>query len=246
MHKHLFILLALATFSFGFSLLSNAATGLTITQVYDSVEAKKYEAEKKEYSTTVSPLIGKQVPVDTPIIVGRESRFEIKGNDYVMRAGGTSKFTSQLDGSFKFDQGVIIVQPLKPEFTLTILTSKLSFKAHGIGAFIMETTSNGGCKIIALSEKPCIEIPHQSPRELIPGNLIFLVPDKNDFGPTVDIDLYTLYSTSALLHGFNQSLEKIGRIRFGAFFQSNEVDAKSNAIVGDAPDTQNFNIMVVE
>lgn len=236
----------LNTVLFSFANSESAKLDITITQVYDNLEAKQFKESEKDYLTTSSALVGKPVPLNTPIIVGRQSRFEIAHPQYILRVGGASKFEIRNNNEFTFSQGVILVQPLSEAFKLAIRTERSFFSVSGLGTFIMETTSNGGCKIIGLSDRTSITLTGGEARTIIPGKLVFVVPNNDQFGADMDIDLHALYSTSNLIHGFDQPLERFKALRYAVFFQMHEIEGKSNALIGDAKDGENFDVILME
>ena len=83
-------------------------------------------------------------------------------------------------------------------------------------------------------------------RALVPGNLLFLLPQNQQFGPVLNIDLSVLLSTSALINRFPTPLSGTKALRASAFFQMYRIKSRSNALIGDARDANNYDVVFVK
>ena len=66
--------------------------------------------------------------------------------------------------------------------------------------------SNGGFKIIVLEGKGKATLPNGKTVRLKEGQLVFVLPGQNDFGPLLDINLEKLVAGSLLVNGFSTPL----------------------------------------
>jgi len=233
----------LLLFSFSISLLqAQASDAAKFTQVYENSE----KGAEKPSSKTQSELLGKELPTDVPIVIGQHSRVEFGKRDYLARVGGIAQFQLTSAGGIKLSRGVVLIQPVSKEFKMDFTTEKSAFSVEGAGCFQIETTTNGGCKLMLLTGISKVRIAKGNEQSLIPGNLIFLLPGKTDFGPTLDIDLGLLCSTSRLVNGFQSPLSRVKEFRAAAFFQRYRTKGKSNALIGDASNERDYQVIFVK
>jgi hypothetical protein len=221
------------------------ATGtepLVFKHVYDHSTA----AQKQQGRAQESPFLGKPMPFDTPILIGQGSRIEVENPSFLMRVGASSELQHHTDGGIALDLGSILIQPAAPHFKLSVSTKKCHFTLAGQGAFILEATSNGGCKLISLSPGCEVMLESGATRKLVPGNLVFLLPQNQQFGPVLNIDLSVLLSTSALINRFPTPLSGTKALRSAAFFQMHRIKSRSNALIGDARDANNYDVVFVK
>ena len=221
---------------------AKGAEALVFKHVYDHSLA----GPKKHDPATESPFLGKPVPLDTPILIGQGSRIEVGNPHFQMRIGASSELQYRKDGGIHFDLGALLIQPASADFKVHISTKKCGFSITGQGAFIVEATSNGGCKLISLSPQCEVAIEGGPSKKLIPGNLVFLLPQNRQFGPVINIDLSVLLATSALINGFPGPLSGAKALRASAFFQMHRIKSRSNALIGDARDANNYDVVFVK
>lgn len=225
-----------------FTFESQATDPLVFKQVYDD----QLVANKKSKSMSNSPLIGQPLPVEMPIIIGRNSRIEVANKECTARIGGASQFLLNRNNDLKLSQGAVLLVPKTSAFKISMATEKCAFSVEGVGALAIESTSNGACKIMSLSSSTTIALSGGAKKTLAPGNLLFLLPGKQEFGPIVDIDLKVLFATSTLITGFERPLERIKDIRFAAFYQNYRIKGRSNALIGDANNEKNYQVIFVK
>lgn len=217
---------------------------LTFTQVQNEDGEVKTQSQVKG-SPGGSP-VGKAVPVRLPIVVGPQTRVEFANARYVARIGGGSGFSLSPSGVLEFQQGALLLAAKGENQQVEVATAKSRFMARLSGCFIMETTSNGGCKLIGLSGRNTIVLPGGGQTVLTPGKLLFLLPEKSEFGPVVHISLPTLLSTSKLVTGFAQPLERIQDLRHASFAQNYRIKGKSKALVGDTVSDTNYQVLFLK
>jgi hypothetical protein len=208
-------------------------------QIYEGAKA---EGDRKE-AEKGSQLIGNVVPVKTALVVGHGSRVELASRQCAVRVGGGSDLQLESGGGVMLSNGAVLIQPLLEGFKTEVLTRKCEFSIDGPGCFVIETTSNGGCKVVLLSESSTVVLKNGKERKLVPGNLLFLIPEKSDFGPMVNIDLNAFRATSLLVKGFEKPLEREASIRLAAFKQNFRIKGRTNALIGDAKNADNYEVL---
>jgi hypothetical protein len=223
-------------------LYATGAEPLVFKHVYDHSTA----AQKQQGPPPTSPFLGKPMPFDTPILIGKGSRIEVENPSFLMRVGASSELQHRADGGIALDLGSVLIQPAAADFKLSVSTTKCRFSLSGQGAFILEATSNGGCKLISLSPGCEVMLESGATRKLVPGNLVFLLPENQQFGPILNIDLGVLLSTSALINRFPTPLSGTKALRSSAFFQMHRIKSRSNALIGDARDANNYDVVFVK
>ena len=228
---------ALCTTAFGNDL-------LTFTQVQnEDVEAKS--KSRGQAAPEVSP-VGQTVPTRLPIVVGPQTRVELANAHYIARVGGGSAFSLSPTGILEFEKGAVLLAAKVKNQEVELATAKSKFTVRLDGCLMMETTSNGGCKLIGLSGRNTITLEGGGKTTLAPGKLLFVLPEKSDFGPVVHISLPMLLSTSKLVNGFSQSLERIKDLRHASFAQNYRIRGRSKALVGDTISDTNYQVIFLK
>lgn len=160
--------------------------------------------------------------------------------------GGGSAFSLGPSGILEFEQGAVLLAAKGENQEVELATAKSKFMVRLNGCLIMETTSNGGCKLICLSGRNTITLKGGKQTTLAPGKLLFVLPEKSDFGPVVHISLPTLLSTSKLVNGFPQSLERVKDLRHASFAQNYRIRGRSKALVGDTISDTNYQVIFLK
>jgi hypothetical protein len=191
-------------------------------------------------------LTNTKLPLKTPIAIGVGSRIEVCNDLFVLRAGGGTTVEFLGERTLNLKNGVILLDPKGEKQEMTVKTERAEFKIGGQSCSLVETTSNGGAKVICLSGKSAVSTVAATTRSLLPGNLLFCLPDKKSFGPQLDIDLRLLQRTSLLINGFPTPSIRSKEIRAAAFYQAHKVRSKSNAIVGDAKSDNQYDVIFVK
>jgi len=226
------------TVAFGW-IQARAVEPLVFTQVRDSLDV----ARDSKGVDSQSPLIGRAVPAKIPLLVGLRSRVELSNSRFVVRVGGGSEVQLQPDGGLRVSQGAILIQPVASDFSVNVDTQNAAFSLEGIGCSVVERTSNGGCKLMVISDAVVVVLGNGSKKKLEPGNLMFIVPQKKEFGPVLNIDLLAFRATSALINGFERPLERLKAIRSAAYRQTFRIKSRTNALIGDAKNAENYDVL---
>lgn len=247
------------------SAFASTQTGFSIRQVFDA------QLNASEQATDTSPLVGQAVAFGQPIVTGEGSRVEIATDAGVlMRLGSRSRGHFTQEGECVLDSGSALIHLPQGE-VLAIQTPKAEFGLRGGAGYMLEITGNGGAKVICFYGNGEIALgkpaeirerlrefrriktqkmsdkssPNEQVRSLIPGTLQFIVADKAVFGPYTQIDLDVLSASSLLLHGFTQTYPHLKQVETAAFTQSYKIKGHTNALVGDAKDEKNFEMIII-
>lgn len=194
----------------------------------------------------VSRLVGTAIPLNTPIILGPRSRAEFGNSHCLVRVGAGSEVEILADLSLCLSRGSVLVQPRNGKVRLELSTKKAAFSVSGTGCFVVEATSNGGCKVISLSDSIDVLAKSNASSKIAPGNLLFVVPEETGFGPRLDVDLNVFRLTSGLVNGFDMPLESLPSIKTAAFRQSFKIKGRTNALIGDAKSSKNYDVVFLK
>tara|TARA_Y100001968_G_scaffold332650_1_gene391668 strand:+ start:1157 stop:2095 length:939 start_codon:yes stop_codon:yes gene_type:complete len=146
---------------------------------------------------------GRFLPPAAHITSSSEGGFELLGGGWTLRLGKNISF-SALDGGIKLSNGAILAKPMRKSAELILSTDLHSFQLYGKGAFLAETISDGGLRVIALTGDICVTVTSKKRRKqmkLDPGQRIEC-NSEGKFGRIVDLDLAQLIQTSRLLRLF--------------------------------------------
>jgi hypothetical protein len=196
--------------------------------------------------TPVSSLIGTTIPLETPLILGPRSRAEFANSHFLVRAGGGSEIEILSDAALALSRGAVLIQPRYKNLKIDVSSKKIAFTVAGSGCFVVEATSNGGCKVLSLNDSIEITVKGKGSSKASPGNLLFLVPETTGFGPRLDVDLNVFRLTSALINGYEKPLEGLASIKTAAFKQTFRIKGRTNALIGDAKNSKNYDVLFLK
>ena len=183
--------------------------------------------------------------VQAPEVVrtGVKSRAELKAPDQTLtRVGANSVFSFEGDGrNMKLEQGSLLFHSPKGKGGGTIKTGGASAAVLGT-TVIVACTANGGFKAIILEGRGRVTLPNGRSVELKAGQLIFVLPGGQEFGPILNINLGKLVAGSNLVRGFPDDLPSTERIEQAIAEQDRKMAngraEDTNYLVGDSA-TQN-------
>ncbi len=120
----------------------------------------------------------------------------------------------------------------------------------GEGVWMLTAVRNEGLKIVCLEAGGELRAPLADPaageaaRRLRAGELVFLRPQGEGFGPVVTIFLTELLATSRLVNGFAAELPERGRLQAVATAQAERLSGVTEALVAGASDARGFEVVV--
>ena len=121
---------------------------------------------------------------------------------------------------------------------------ELSIELSGPFAFILEITTNGGCKIIGLLEELNFNMAGKTSVRVAPGELVFAMDDH--FSRKMNVELSTLMATSSLFTDFEEPPKLFKKMRQQALIQALRTKRHYRALVGDAKTLENFEVQLME
>jgi len=150
---------------------------------------------------------------------GPDSRAELTAPDQtITRIGANAVFSFEPAGrNIDLQQGSILFHSPSGKGGGSIHSGGAAAAVLGT-TIIVSASPNGGFKIIVLEGKGKAALPNGKTVRLKEGQLVFVLPGQNVFGPLLDINLEKLVGGSLLVNGFSTPLssqtlinEAIGR-----------------------------------
>ena len=138
---------------------------------------------------------------------GPDSRAELTAPDQtITRVGANAVFSFEPAGrSMNLQQGSILFHSPSGKGGGSIRSGGAAAAVLGT-TIIVSATHNGGFKIIVLEGKGKATLPNGKAVRLKEGQLVFVLPGQNVFGPLLDINLEKLVGGSLLVNGFSTPL----------------------------------------
>jgi len=234
MSRLLYVPIALFIFSLP---LSGANSHLLVYSQGDGAVAS-FAEQKKEVLAKATFL-----PKETLISVRPRSGIETISAGYQFRFGAESKFTLEED-VIDLHSGSIFLRSRKISNRIKIQSPGASLLLEGSGISLISVEKNGGFKVVGVLGKiHCNLTDSASEMALLPGDLLFILPDKGGFGEKLSVNLATLISSSYLLSGFPNTVSLSKSLYGIATAQSQLIGKKYHAHVGEAKQGKTFEII---
>jgi hypothetical protein len=198
----------------------------TLVQVVNEVKLAPPQAAEKDAKPNDI------VRAPDKIRTGAKSRAELQAPDKTLtRIGANTIFSFEQSGRvLNLEKGSLLFHSPAGRGGGTIKSAGASAAVLGT-TLIVAATADGGFKCILLEGKGTVTLPNGKSRRLEAGDMIYVPPGAQDFGPIVKIDLGKLVAGSQLVNGFTTPLPELGDIR-------NEVAKQRMAIIsGDYQET---------
>ncbi|MEN9574410.1 MAG: hypothetical protein RL514_2265 [Verrucomicrobiota bacterium] len=141
------------------------------------------------------------------IRTGADSLAELVASDKtITRVGANTVFSFEKAGrAINLEQGSVLFHSPKGKGGGTIRTKGASAAVLGT-TIVVTATAGGGFKAIVLEGKGQITLPNGNFRILTAGQVTFVLPGSQRFGPQLNINLSKLVENSRLVQGFEQDL----------------------------------------
>jgi hypothetical protein len=176
------------------------------------------------------------VTSDHVVCTGIGSRTELHDRGLIIRLGANTVFQKKSDVTYWLHSGSVLMCAKDPtEFRINTIRSSAGFK--GRGTIIVESTANGGFKLIPLEVKGIFTTENGGDKEARSGQLLFVIEKPSNFGDSYDIDLMLLLRSSHLVNSYPDPLPTFGRIGLAIYSQELKLKGKYDALIGDAPTT---------
>jgi hypothetical protein len=178
--------------------------------------------------------INSTIAINQVVCTGRNSRTQIHNGSTILRLGANTVFKQEEIGSYWIHSGSLLFCSTVPT---TVLFSSLQSSAtfEGRGTIIIETTGNGGFKLIPLEAKGHFNTAKDGKKEAKAGQLLFVVDNPSNFGDAYDIDLMLMLRSSLLINFFPDPLPTFERIGLAIYSQELKLKGKYDALIGNAP-----------
>ena len=173
-------------------------------------------------------------------------QMELRGTTgEIVRLGDSTHFSLLHDRQVRLKKGtaLLYIPPNDSAFRVHGPTNVLTL--HRSGTVMLQATTNGGLKVIALHGNLHMELPTGS-AELKPGQLYFIIPQSSILGKKLHVNLALLLKTSSLWTDFRPSLPTKRKIESAAFRQSFFTTRKTPLYVGDAKSSGDFDLLLVK
>ena len=193
---------------------------LAVTPLQEATFTEIINDVKVLLSSTKSPVPAKRSDqFKTPDVLrtAANSLAELTAIDNtITRIGANTSFSFDPQGrTLKLEQGSVLFHSPKGKGGGTIKTGGASASVLGT-TLIVVTTADGGFKAIVLEGKGEVRLPNGAFRVLRAGQLVFVLPGSQTFGPVLMVSLDKLVRTSRLVNGFNAKLPSLKRIEVEA------------------------------
>ena len=162
------------------------------------------------------------------------SRTEIRDKSGILRLGANTVARREAEGVYWIHSGSLLFCSTEPgDIRFASLQSSVTFQGHG--TIILETTGNGGFKLIPLEAQGHFLTENGGKKEARAGQLLFVIDKPSTFGDAYDIDLMLLLRSSRLINSFPDPLPTFERIGLAIYSQELKLKGKYDALIGDAP-----------
>ena len=209
--------------------LSNAATTRYVggkVEVIDPTLSGEESIYLLEINSTIAP---KRV-----VCTGRGSRTEIHDGSTILRLGANTVAKMEEPGTYWIHSGSLLFCSTVPT-TVRFSSLQSSATFEGRGTIILETTGNGGFKLIPLEAKGYFSTAKDGKKEAKAGQLLFVVDNPSNFGDAYDIDLMLMLRSSLLINSFPDPLPTFEHIGLAIYSQELKLKGKYDALIGNAP-----------
>jgi hypothetical protein len=183
------------------------------------------------------------LPKGETISVRPRSGLETLCSGYQFRFGADTKFVS-LDDGLDLSEGSILVRSRKINNSFKISGPEAEVRLNGAGCFLVEVETNGGLKVVTvLGRLDAVDLTSKEAFEVLPGELVFVMPGGRGFGEKVNVNLQKLIASSYLLSGFPNNSSFGNSLKSVALAQSESIGVTYGAEVGDAKSADSFEVL---
>lgn len=181
--------------------------GAALTESTFSQVVKDVKVVSRATETTASAKVNDVFKSPDLIRTGADSLAELVAADKtITRVGANTVFSFEKAGrAINLEQGSVLFHSPKGKGGGTIKTKGASAAVLGT-TIVVTATVGGGFKAIVLEGKGQITLPNGNFRILQAGQVTFVLPGAQQFGPQLNINLQKLVESSRLVQGFEQEL----------------------------------------
>ncbi|KAF0181444.1 MAG: hypothetical protein FD161_117 [Limisphaerales bacterium] len=184
-----------------------ALPAASLTEATFSQVIKDVNIVSMETRASAKAKLGDTFKTPDVIRTGPDSLAELMAPDKtVTRVGANTAFSFEKTGrAINLEQGSVLFHSPKGKGGGTIRTKAASAAVLGT-TIVVTATVGGGFKAIVLEGRGQITLPNGSFRILQAGQVTFVLPGSQRFGPQLNINLSKLVENSRLVQGFEQEL----------------------------------------
>ena len=184
------------------------------------------------------------LPTNQTISVRTRSGIEtmVAGSNF--RFGSETNFILEED-TISLNSGAMMFQSRKISNECVIKSPESNLGITGSGTCVIEVGTSGGLKIVGVLGRFRLKSNLGEPKtkELMPGDLVFLMPGERGFGNSLSVNLKKLISTSYLISGFSNTSSFENSLRQISEQQEKAIGKSYDAEVGDSKNPDTFEIV---
>lgn len=181
--------------------------GAALTEATFSQIVKDVKVVVRATETTTPAKVNDTFKAPDLIRTGADSLAELVAPDKtITRVGANTVFSFEKAGrAINLEQGSVLFHSPKGKGGGSIRTKGASAAVLGT-TIVVTATPGGGFKAIVLEGKGQITLPNGNFRVLTAGQVTFVLPGSQQFGPQLNINLGKLVESSRLVQGFEGEL----------------------------------------
>ena len=183
------------------------------------------------------------LPKNQLISVRPRSGLETLAAGFQFRFGSETRFELEED-SIRLHAGSIMIQSRKIENVSNLKGPEAALKLFGSGCCMLEVETNGGFKVIGILGRFRMEVSSAGvSQDLMPGELVFVMPGDRGFGEKVNVNVGKIIETSYLISGFSNASSFRQSLATISAAQENSIGKTFAAEVGDAKSPDRFEVL---
>ena len=179
---------------------------------------------------------------------GANSRIALEaGDETIVRAGSNANFSMESNSrQINLQKGSLLVYAPHEGGVGIVRTADGKSVITGGGTVLLDTTSNGGLKLMVLEGRSHVKLQTGIKQSLEAGQMTYVVPTAKRFPGAIDFDLNRLVVKSNLVRGFKQALPSESDIETYREVQTTALDfgekTYTNYVLGDAKEKEEFQV----
>ncbi len=172
---------------------------------------------------------------------------ESESDNQIVRVMGPAGFLAKDNGSWELYSGIFLFSGKASgpdDLIIDFPLGSVSARSAGKYSFILEITTNGGCKLIGLVGNVHFILQNNLQIKIMPGELAFVMKEK--WSRKMNVELTTLMASSYLFSGFQDPPAWSKNMRQQALIQALRTKKHYRALVGDAKTLEEFEVRILE
>ena len=122
--------------------------------------------------------------------------------DFSLGSGADTRFLLSAD-EIELNEGSLMIRSRKITNSVVLSGPESKVRLNGSGCYLIEVETNGGLKIVTvLGRLDLIDLESGDAFDLLPGELVFVMPGGRGFAEKVSVNLSKLIKSSYLVSGF--------------------------------------------